>query len=133
MASDEETRLMSRMLTRGATMLGEHCDGCGNPLFRVEGEVVCAVCSARDDVDADGEERDAVDSEGEEDEESGGFDASSSVEAEADAVDARDDVRRNLSEVVHRLSEDAGEERDLSRLNRQLDALQKAVDLLERL
>ncbi|MFB6283288.1 MAG: Sjogren's syndrome/scleroderma autoantigen 1 family protein [Halobacteria archaeon] len=44
MASDDETDLMSEYLLKGATMLGEHCENCGNPLFKLKGETVCPVC-----------------------------------------------------------------------------------------
>lgn len=132
MASDEETRLMSRMLTQGATMLGEHCDGCGNPLFRVEGEEVCAVCSARDgeaspvgsaDGSTDGPEEKMPEERIPE----------QAARGSEDVAEATEEVRRNLTGVVQRLSADAAEEQDVSRLNQQLDALRKAVDLLERL
>ncbi len=131
---------MSRMLTQGATMLGEHCDGCGNPLFRVDDDVVCAVCSAKErDAGGDGG------STGDDGEDAADVEAAASVErsmAEEDAgisrgggeaAEATAEVKENLSRVVQRLSREASDERDLSRLNQQLDALQKAVDLLERL
>jgi UPF0148 protein len=35
---------ISKMLELGGTMLSEHCDACGAPLFRYRGEVVCPVC-----------------------------------------------------------------------------------------
>ncbi len=127
MASDEETRLMSRMLTQGGTMLGEHCEGCGNPLFRVDGEEVCAVCSSREGSAARDEEFEDVDVE------SGEDGVEDSRRRRGDVDEATEKVRRNLTAVVQRLSEDAADEQDVSRLNQQLDALQKAVDLLERL
>ena len=44
MNEEEETKAMSRLLTRGAKMLQKGCDDCGHPLFRYRGEVVCPVC-----------------------------------------------------------------------------------------
>ena len=119
---------MSRMLTQGATMLGEHCDRCGNPLFRVEGEEVCAVCSSRE-VDSSTDDQQTGDSD---------VEAEPTQQGEpqrrpGEVDEATAEVRRNLTRVVQRLSGDAAEEQDVSRLNQQLDALQKAVDLLERL
>lgn len=45
MATDEETELMSQLLLKGATMLAQHCNECGNPMFRFRGETFCPVCN----------------------------------------------------------------------------------------
>lgn len=39
-----ETERMSELLLQGATMTNKHCDTCGNPIFRYDGEEFCAVC-----------------------------------------------------------------------------------------
>ena len=36
---------ISWMLEHGGTMLAQHCEQCGAPLFRYKGEVLCPVCS----------------------------------------------------------------------------------------
>nr|WP_321497231.1 Sjogren's syndrome/scleroderma autoantigen 1 family protein [uncultured Methanolobus sp.] len=41
---DENVQKISRMLEIGATMLAQHCDNCGAPLFRYQGRVLCPVC-----------------------------------------------------------------------------------------
>ncbi len=41
---EEAIRRITKLLERGCTMLASH-HGCGAPLFRCEGEVVCPVCS----------------------------------------------------------------------------------------
>ena len=47
-AEDEEkretTEQMSELLLQGATMTNSHCDTCGNPLFRYDGQTFCAAC-----------------------------------------------------------------------------------------
>ncbi|EMA55049.1 MULTISPECIES: Sjogren's syndrome/scleroderma autoantigen 1 family protein [Halococcus] len=47
-AEDEEkretTEQMSELLLQGATMTNSHCDTCGNPLFRYEGQTFCSTC-----------------------------------------------------------------------------------------
>lgn len=47
-AEDEEkretTEQMSELLLQGATMTNSHCDTCGNPLFRYDGQTFCATC-----------------------------------------------------------------------------------------
>ncbi|MEF8757660.1 MAG: Sjogren's syndrome/scleroderma autoantigen 1 family protein [Halobacteriales archaeon] len=40
----EATRKMSDLLLKGATMTNRHCDRCGNPIFRYEGQEFCAEC-----------------------------------------------------------------------------------------
>ncbi|CQH62352.1 UPF0148 family protein [Halobacterium hubeiense] len=39
-----ETERMSELLLQGATMTNQHCDRCGNPIFRYEGESFCPNC-----------------------------------------------------------------------------------------
>ena len=47
-AEDEEkretTEQMSELLLQGATMTDTHCDSCGNPLFRYDGQTFCPTC-----------------------------------------------------------------------------------------
>jgi uncharacterized Zn finger protein (UPF0148 family) len=38
------TQRMSELLLKGATMTNKHCDVCGDPLFRYNGEEFCATC-----------------------------------------------------------------------------------------
>ena len=49
-AKDEEkrkqTQRMSELLLQGATMTNKHCDRCGDPLFRHNGEEFCPTCRA---------------------------------------------------------------------------------------
>ncbi|HIH70149.1 Sjogren's syndrome/scleroderma autoantigen 1 family protein [Methermicoccus shengliensis] len=49
-ANNKKSKLerISKMLELGGTMLAQHCERCGAPLFRYKGEVVCPVCSAED-------------------------------------------------------------------------------------
>jgi UPF0148 protein len=49
--ADEEderaaTARMSELLLQGATMTNQHCDRCGNPIFRYEGQAFCPQCQA---------------------------------------------------------------------------------------
>ena len=47
-AEDEEKRettaQMSELLLQVATMTNSHCDTCGNPLFRYDGQTFCSTC-----------------------------------------------------------------------------------------
>ncbi len=46
---DQKIQQISRMLEIGGTMLAQHCDCCGAPMFRYKGEVSCPVCKEIDD------------------------------------------------------------------------------------
>ena len=43
---DKDLEKVTKMLERGGTMLAKHCD-CGAPLFKYQGKVVCPVCDAK--------------------------------------------------------------------------------------
>lgn len=45
MNQDEDVKKIARFLENGGTMLADHCDNCGAPLFRFKGEIVCPLCS----------------------------------------------------------------------------------------
>lgn len=49
-ADDEESRAdtkrMSELLLKGATMTNQHCDACSDPLFRHNGQIFCPTCQA---------------------------------------------------------------------------------------
>jgi uncharacterized Zn finger protein (UPF0148 family) len=40
----QATEHMSELLLKGATMTNRHCDDCGNPIFRYDGQEFCSVC-----------------------------------------------------------------------------------------
>lgn len=42
----QATQRMSELLLQGATMTNSHCDRCGDPIFRYEGQEFCASCQA---------------------------------------------------------------------------------------
>jgi len=46
---DDKIQMISRMLEIGGTMLAQHCDSCGAPMFRYKGDVFCPVCKGVDD------------------------------------------------------------------------------------
>jgi len=41
----EDVKRMADLLKSGATMLSDVCPDCGNPLFRIKGDVFCAKCN----------------------------------------------------------------------------------------
>lgn len=62
----ESTQRMSELLLQGATMTDTHCDTCGDPLFRHEGQEFCPSCQSRTDDQqptADAEQAPTVDAE----------------------------------------------------------------------
>ncbi|MFB6095112.1 MAG: Sjogren's syndrome/scleroderma autoantigen 1 family protein [Halodesulfurarchaeum sp.] len=42
----EVTERMSELLLQGATMTNTHCDQCGTPIFRYQGQAFCPTCQA---------------------------------------------------------------------------------------
>ncbi len=40
----KSTQRMSELLLQGATMTGKHCDTCGDPIFRYDGNEFCSTC-----------------------------------------------------------------------------------------
>ncbi len=45
-ADREATQRMSQLLLQGATMTNRHCDRCGDPIFRQNGQEFCPTCNA---------------------------------------------------------------------------------------
>ena len=45
----EHTQRMSELLLQGATMTNRHCDACGDPIFRHDGQEFCPTCHATED------------------------------------------------------------------------------------
>jgi uncharacterized Zn finger protein (UPF0148 family) len=43
---ETDTRRMSELLLKGATMTNGHCEECNDPLFRHNGQTFCATCQA---------------------------------------------------------------------------------------
>jgi len=57
----EVTERMSELLLKGATMTNAHCQDCGDPIFRYDGQEFCATCQKavqRDTGDAEDESAD---------------------------------------------------------------------------
>ncbi|MFC7130387.1 Sjogren's syndrome/scleroderma autoantigen 1 family protein [Haloferax chudinovii] len=87
------TQRMSELLLKGATMTDKHCDNCGDPLFRYEGQVFCPTCQAEGqaaanaDQDAERADEAAVEADANEGE---GEAASGGATASAESVDAAD-------------------------------------------
>ncbi|WP_121820979.1 Sjogren's syndrome/scleroderma autoantigen 1 family protein [Halostella salina] len=42
--SRKHTQQMSELLLKGATMTNAHCDNCGDPIFRYDGQEFCPTC-----------------------------------------------------------------------------------------
>lgn len=121
--TDNETRVMSRALTRGATMLDDACDGCGNPLFRYQGEVFCPVC--QETVAQKKEE----DTETTQDETS--VEETDEYETNATSKTVDGDVDEHLRTLARRLARDAAERADdPEAVERRLDALERTLNLL---
>ena len=53
-ADREATEKMSELLLQGATMTNAHCQECGDPIFRYDGQEFCATCEKTVERDGDG-------------------------------------------------------------------------------
>ncbi|KAB1187147.1 MULTISPECIES: Sjogren's syndrome/scleroderma autoantigen 1 family protein [Haloferax] len=57
---DEEkrrsTQRMSELLLKGATMTNKHCDQCGDPIFRYDGQEFCPTCQTQGQAAASADE-----------------------------------------------------------------------------
>jgi len=51
----EHTQRMSELLLKGATMTNRHCDDCGDPIFRQDGQEFCPSCHTVDAAAVDGD------------------------------------------------------------------------------
>jgi len=51
----ERTERMSELLLQGATMTDTHCNECGDPLFRYDGQTFCPTCQRSVDSEAENE------------------------------------------------------------------------------
>ncbi|NHN46160.1 hypothetical protein G9464_00915 [Halostella sp. JP-L12] len=45
-ADRKHTQQMSELLLKGATMTNAHCEECGDPIFRYDGQTFCPTCQA---------------------------------------------------------------------------------------
>ena len=48
------TQHMSELLLKGATMTNKHCDVCGDPIFRYDGQEFCPTCSQAGEAGTEG-------------------------------------------------------------------------------
>ena len=46
--NDAKIKKISRLLELGGTMLADHCNTCGSPMFRYHGQVMCPVCNSEE-------------------------------------------------------------------------------------
>lgn len=136
MNEEEETKAMSRLLTRGAKMLQKGCDDCGKPLFRYQGEVVCPVCNERRGVEEETEDgdraREGADSTGAKDTAENDEVETSYEEGARERV-AAEGVDEHLRVLSKRLARDAAEHSDdPEAVERRLEALERTLEILRR-
>jgi len=54
---DAKIRRISKLLELGGTMLAQHCDTCGSPLFRYQGQILCPLCNVAEEGEEDQDEK----------------------------------------------------------------------------
>ncbi|WP_276280124.1 Sjogren's syndrome/scleroderma autoantigen 1 family protein [Halorussus caseinilyticus] len=81
----ENTRRMSELLLQGATMTGKHCNECGDPIFRYDGQEFCPTC--QHGTDASAQEQAQADSDGQAPRDASAADSADSSAESADSVE----------------------------------------------
>ncbi|SFG99323.1 Uncharacterized Zn-finger containing protein, UPF0148 family [Halopelagius inordinatus] len=89
----QETARMSELLLKGATMTNKHCDDCGAPVFRYDGQEFCPNCQG-------GESADAESADAAEPAATGEADASATAGGSAEAVTPESDRPANGEATV---------------------------------
>ncbi len=138
MEEDEVLKRITKLLEQGCTMLATH-HGCGAPLFRCQGEVVCPVCSfgtEKASGEAGEQPFDRVASNEEiskyDDAATQQKDAESFLEDEPPAEESAEEsiarseahLRRSLQRKLLVLTAGLDEEQDLDKLKKQLDCIE---------
>jgi len=89
----EATQRMSELLLKGATMTNSHCDSCGDPIFRYDGEEFCPTCQAPDaDPDAEAASPPAAETSAEDSSDADSADAAAATDTAADAAATPDET-----------------------------------------
>lgn len=89
----ETTERMSQLLPQGATMTDQHCDDCGDPIFRYEGQSFCPTCRAEEgETGAIDRDTEPADSDRTETADTANQDRSQFDATEADRLSTEDDV-----------------------------------------
>jgi len=84
------TQRMSELLLKGATMTNHHCDTCGDPIFRYDGQEFCPTCRAADGETANQDAAEqAPDAAADTDPETAAPDVETEAETDAESGDAK--------------------------------------------
>lgn len=79
----EATERMSELLLQGATMTNKHCDVCGSPIFRYQGQAFCPNCQEERGEGAGSDETDTPQQQAQEDSATGATTGTSGTPQEA--------------------------------------------------
>jgi uncharacterized Zn finger protein (UPF0148 family) len=82
------TQRMSELLLKGATMTNRHCDTCGDPIFRYDGQEFCPTCRAAEGAPTEQETTEEADTQAETAAPAAGADADVGAETAADTKPA---------------------------------------------
>lgn len=94
----QATQRMSELLLQGATMTNRHCDACGSPIFRYEGQEFCPSCQAAATEGAAATRQSEPESESPDP-------AETAPESEAEARELADDERAEPTDTASQPSE----------------------------
>ncbi len=118
--SDKELEHISKALERGGKMLAQHCENCHSPLFKLQDKIVCPVCEYRK------AENSAELSKGGREEK---------TEAEVKKAKSTEHYKtipidEYVTSVIINIAEHMRVETDLSRVQIQLECIEKGLKIL---
>jgi len=98
------TQRMSELLLKGATMTNRHCDTCGDPIFRYDGQEFCPTCRAAEGEAAAKETTEEADAQAETTTPEVGVGAETDADAETTT-----DAKPEAATPAHRAPSSAGD------------------------
>ncbi|ADI74556.1 Sjogrens syndrome scleroderma autoantigen 1 [Methanohalobium evestigatum Z-7303] len=134
---DQELDKISKMLECGATMLSQHCQSCGSPLFRYQGEIICPVCQDREEPINETSQPQYPTDEGyqnsnEESEQvsvENGKPETTTISKDSDVELTRDLVLKKVNSVAQMMQE----ENDTRRVFEYFDIIERGMELVEKI
>jgi Uncharacterized Zn-finger containing protein len=150
MDSDDNVKKITRFLENGGTMLANHCEQCGAPLFRFKGEIICPLCS---NVDAENKQKaqgkaveetraaqQKTQSSAQKENKQRKTVAGTSIENMTDLTarstscsGAEEELRELILLKLTAVAEEMQDETDSRRVFESLEIIEKGLDLIERL
>ena len=129
MSNDDLIKLMSKLLLKGAKMLGKSCEKCGTPLFEYKGQVFCPKC---DIYDKQGK-IESLPPEKKEKKEKGSTTVKNTFETRINLTDLYQDIERNILISIKKIIQEVSSEKELQSVKEKLLISDMLINLLLKL